>query len=118
MGHTTSQKEIVMSHLYRYRHVVRALAALACTLLALAASAPAAFAMRTGLEGSGQSPLPLSNGKNPTYTLTHAHTVVTGGIPGWQLAVIVIGAALLTMSIALIGHRVKAAHRDQVVPAT
>jgi hypothetical protein len=39
-------------------------------------------------------------------------------MPGWQLAVIVIAAALLTATIALIGHRVKAAHRDQVVPAT
>ena len=105
-----------MSHVYRYRHVVRALAALACTLLGLLAAAPAAFAMRTGFEGSGQSPLPLPNGKGPTNALTH--TVVTGGMPGWQLAVIVIAAALLTATIALIGHRVKTAHREQVVPAT
>ena len=105
-----------MSHFYRFRHVVRVLAAFAFTLLGLAVSAPAAFAMRTGLEDSGGTPPPLPAGKDPTYTLTH--TVVTGGMPGWQLAVIVIAAALLTATIALIGHRVKAAHRDQVVPAT
>jgi hypothetical protein len=105
-----------MSHVHRYRHAVRVLTAFACTLLGLAAWAPAAFAMRTGLEGSGQAPPPLPTGKDPTYTLTH--TVVTGGMPGWQLAVIVIGAALLTATIGVIVHRVKGAHPDQVVPAT
>jgi hypothetical protein len=32
-----------MSHFYRYRHVVRVLAAFACTLLGFAASSPAAL---------------------------------------------------------------------------
>jgi len=105
-----------MSRIYRYRHVVRVLAAFACTMLGLAVSAPAAFAMRIGAEGSGETPLPLPAGKDPTYTLTH--TVVTGGMPGWQLAVIVAGAALLTATTAVIVHRMKAAHRGQVVPAT
>ena len=105
-----------MSHFYRFRHVVRVLAAFAFTLLGLAVSAPAAFAMRTGLEDSGGTPPPLPAGKDPTYTLTH--TVVTGGMPGWQLAVIVTVAALLATTIAVIVHRAKGAHRSQVVPAT
>ena len=75
-----------MSYVYRYRRVVRVLAAFACTLLGLAASAPAAFAMRIGAGASGGSPLPLSTGKDPNYALTH--TVVTSGMPMWQLAVI------------------------------
>jgi hypothetical protein len=105
-----------MSHVYRYRHVVRVLAAFACTLLGLAVSAPAAFAMRTGVEDSGGSPPPLPTGKDPTYTLTH--TVGTGGMPGWQLAVIVTVATLLVAMIAVVVHRVRAAQRNLVVPAT
>jgi hypothetical protein len=105
-----------MSLVYRCRHVVRVLAAFACTLLGLAASAPAAFGMRTGLESSGGTPPPLSAGKDPTYALTH--TVVTGGTPGWELALIITVASLLSAAIAVIAHRVRAAHRDRVVPAT
>jgi hypothetical protein len=105
-----------MTRIYRYRHAVRVLAVFACTLLGLAASAPAAFAMRTGLEGSGQSPLPLPTSKDPTYTLPH--TVVTGGMPGWQLAVIVTVATLLVAMTAVVVHRVRAVQRNRVVPAT
>jgi biopolymer transport protein ExbB/TolQ len=109
-----------MSHAYRYRHVVRVLAAFACTLLGLAASAPAAFAIRIRAEDSGGSPPPLPTGKDPTYTLTHTHThtVVTGGMPGWQLAVIVTVASLLVAIIAVVVHRVRAAQRNRIVPAT
>jgi len=105
-----------MSRIHLYRHVVRVLAAFACTLLGLAVSAPSAFAMRIGAEASGQTPPPLPAGKDPAYVLTH--TVVTGGMPGWQLAVIVTVAALLATTIAVIVHRAKGAHRSQVVPAT
>jgi hypothetical protein len=104
-----------MSHVCRFRHAARVLAAFACTLLGLAVWAPAAFAMRTGAEDSGGTPPPLPTGKDPTYTVTH--TVVTGGMPGWQLAVIVAAATLLTVAIAVIAHRVRATHRDQIVPA-
>ena len=43
-----------MSHVYRYRHVVRVLIVFASTLLGLAVAAPAAFAMRIGDEGSAE----------------------------------------------------------------
>jgi biopolymer transport protein ExbB/TolQ len=105
-----------MSHVYRYRHVVRVLVALACTLLGLAASAPAAFAVRIGANDSGQSPAPFPTGKYPTHTQTH--TIVTGGMPGWQLAVIVTVATLVVAIIAVVMHRVRGAQRNGVVPAT
>jgi hypothetical protein len=95
-----------MSHLYRYRHVVRVLAVFACTLLGLAASAPAAFAMR--MEDPGGSP-----GASPTFT----HTAVTSGMPGWQIAVIAAVATLLVATIAVVVHRVRSAHRGRLVPA-
>jgi hypothetical protein len=104
-----------MSHAHRYRHVVRVLVAFACTLLGLAASAPAAFAMRIGVEDSGGSPPPLPTGKDPTYTLPH--TVVTGGMPGWELALIATVAILLVAVIAVVVHRVRTAHRTRLVPA-
>jgi hypothetical protein len=102
-----------MSHIYRYRHVVRGLVVFASTLLGLAVSAPTAFGIR--VEDSGGSPPPLSSGKGRTYTLPH--TAVTGGMPGWQFAVIVAGLVLIAAVIAVGAHRVRAAHRDRVVPA-
>jgi hypothetical protein len=105
-----------MSYVYRFRHVVRVLAAIACTVLGLAASAPAALAMRIGAQDSGGSPPPLPTGKDSTYTPNH--TVVTGGMPGWQLALMVAVAALLVAMIAVVVHRVRAAQRDRVVAAS
>jgi hypothetical protein len=102
-----------MSHIYRYRHVVRVLVVFASTLLGLVISAPAAFGIR--IEDSGESPPPLSGGKDSTYTLPHA--AVTGGMPGWQLAVIVAGVVLIAAMIAVGAHRVRAAHRGRVAPA-
>jgi hypothetical protein len=104
-----------MSHAYRYRHVVRALAAFACALLGLAVSAPAAFGVMIGANDSGQSPPPLPAGKDLTHTLTH--TIVTGGMPGWQLAVIVTVATLVVAIIAVVMHRVRDAQRNRVVSA-
>jgi hypothetical protein len=72
--------------------------------------------MRIGAQDSGGSPPPLPTGKDPTYALPH--TVVTGGMPEWQLALIVTVAALLVATIAVIMHRVRVAHRDPLVPAT
>jgi hypothetical protein len=95
-----------MSHLCRYRHVVRVLAVFACTLLGLAASAPAAFAMR--MEDPGGS-----SGASLTFT----HTAVTSGMPGWQIAVIAAVATLLVATIAVVVHRVRSAHRGRLVPA-
>jgi hypothetical protein len=91
---------------------VRVLAAFACALLGLAVSAPAAFGVMIGANDSGQSPLPLPAGKYPT------HTIVTGGMPGWQLAVIVTVAILVVSIIAVVVHRVRDAQRNRIVPAT
>jgi hypothetical protein len=102
-----------MSHIHRHGHVVRVLVVFASTLLGLAVSAPAAFAVR--VEDSGGSLPPLPTGKDPTYTLPH--TVVAGGMPGWDLAVIVAGAALFAGMIAVVVHRVRTAHWARLVPA-
>jgi hypothetical protein len=44
----------------------------------------------------------------------HAHAAVAGGLPWWQIALIVAGVALLTGALALLVHRVRAARRVAV----
>jgi hypothetical protein len=38
-------------------------------------------------------------------------TIVAGGMPGWQIALIVVGAALLTAALAVLAGRALAARR-------
>jgi hypothetical protein len=45
------------------------------------------------------------------------HTVVAGGMPGWQIALIAIGAALLAGITAVLVQRAWAARRRPVTPA-
>lgn len=40
------------------------------------------------------------------------HTVVVGGMPGWQIALIAIGAALLAATIAVLLDRARTARRN------
>jgi hypothetical protein len=117
------------------RHVRRlaaALAGLAGALLAFAAAAPAALA-RPGPPRSWQlaqpSPHPLPPGwyKHPPLRAAHVHqvahvpvpvrTVVTGGMPGWQIALISFGAALLAAAVAVLADRAWAARRKPAAAA-
>ena len=104
------------------RRFVAALAALAGVLLAVAVATPAAFA-------SGQPPpLPPIREKHPPLTPVHihqpvhqapvpAHTVIIGGMPGWQIALIAIGAALLAAIVAVLVDRAWAARRKTITAA-
>ena len=114
------------------------LAGLACAWLALAAAAPAAFAVRYPTPGGGgpggmTPPPPPSRGKHPPLPpghvtgpvlgphragyppVSHVHTVVVGGMPGWQIALIAAAAALAAATIAVLADRAWAARRK---PAT
>ena len=100
-----------MSHLRRIPHLARLLAAFACALLGLALSAPAAFALRVqapgGTSGVG------TTGSSPTFT----RTVVSTGMPGWQVAVIVAVVAILAAAIAIAADRARGARRTRIAPA-
>jgi hypothetical protein len=48
----------------------------------------------------------------PVYQV---HTVVVGGMPGWQIALIAVGAALVGAIIAVLADRARTARRS---PAT
>jgi hypothetical protein len=102
-----------MNPIRRLRRIAGVLAGLACAWLGLAAAAPAAFARvpvpgpRAG--GSAGAPAPAV----PAVT----HIVVTGGMPGWQIALIAIGAALLAATAAVLADRAWTARRKTITAA-
>jgi hypothetical protein len=98
-------------HIRRIRRIAGVLAGLACAWLGLAAAAPAAFAMIVPAPGGSGSAAPAP----PARTVTHS--VVVGGMPGWQIALIAIGAALLAAALAVLADRARAARRQAVTAA-
>ena len=88
------------------RRLAGILAALATALLATAAAAPAAFA----------KPVPLAPGRDATGPPPPVHTVIVGGMPGWQIALIAIAAAVAA-SVAVLLDRARAARRHQPAPS-
>jgi hypothetical protein len=114
-------KEIVMNPIRHIRRIAGVLAGVACGWLGLAVAAPAAFAgasptpgpagyITPGAEPPGwhppgyQAPLPV-------------HTVVIGGMPGWQIALIAVGAALLAATAAVLVYRAWTSRRKPVTAA-
>jgi hypothetical protein len=95
----------------RIRRVSASLAAFAATLLGLSAGAPAAFA--------STNIFPAPGGGGPatgTPPATAGHTVIVGGMPGWQVAVIAAGAALLAAAAAVLLDRAWQARRQPLSP--
>ena len=96
----------------RIRHIARlaaALAGLALTWLGLAAAAPAAFAVNY--------PLPIDPGTSTNPAPPVVHTVIVGGMPGWQIALIAVGAALAAATAAVLAYRALATRRQAVTAA-
>jgi hypothetical protein len=132
-------QEIVMNrtrHLRPVRRLATILAGLAAALLATATAAPAAFATRfppPGIPASAPPAAPapehlppLPPGWNKHPPLGHVvgpiykvpvHAVIAGGMPGWQIALITAGAALLAVVLAIIAYRIRATHRRVTSPA-
>ena len=93
------------------RRLTAAVAGLAGALLAVAAVAPAALARPF-------PPRPPGWDKHPPLPLGHVagiHVVVVGGMPGWQIALIAVGTALLAATVAVLADRARAARRP-VIP--
>ena len=102
------------------RRLAAAVAGLACAWLGLAVAAPAAFAASSVPPPSGGSaritlpPEPPGWNKHPPLPVGHVvgpvhkvpvQTVTAGGMPGWQIALIAIGAALFAATAALLAYR-------------
>ena len=98
-----------MNPIRHIRRVATVLAGLAGALLAFAA-APAAFALPA-------PPLGGSGGTSPPAPPVQIHTVVMGGMPGWQIALIAIGAALFAAAAAVLLDRAWTARRRSVTAA-
>ena len=104
-----------MTPIGRLRCVAGVLAGLACAWLGLAPGAPAAFATGSPIPGpvgyitptaeppgwNMHHPLPYGHWTGPVYT-ARVHTVVIGGMPGWQIALIAAGAALAAAAAAVL----------------
>ena len=106
----------------RIRRLAAALAGLAGAVLALAAAAPAALA--------SLPPLPPGLTKHPPLPPGHIHqpvhlpavaapvrTIVIGGTPGWQIALIAAGAALAAVAVAILVDRAWAARKAHATTA-
>jgi hypothetical protein len=105
----------------RIRHIRRLAAAftgLAGALLAFAGAAPAALA-RPAPPRHKYPPLPPGWNKHPPLPrhVSQVHVVVVGGMPGWQIALIAAGAALLAATAAVLVYRAWAARRNPVTAA-
>jgi hypothetical protein len=87
----------------RLRRIAGVLAAATCGLLASAAIVPAAFAMVVPGGGNGGT-----GTAQPNYQIVR---VIAGGMAGWQITLIALGAALLTAAVALFLDRIRAARR-------
>ena len=98
-----------MNHIHRIRRAIRLLAALASALLAAGTAAPA-FA-------AGLRPPPGSLQRPPVPPATRAHTVVVGGMPGWQITLIAVAAAVLAATLAVILDRTRTARRHSAAPS-
>jgi hypothetical protein len=88
----------------RIRRFAACLTAMLAALAASALAAPAAFATIA-------PPAPASQTIPITKQPASVHTVVVGGMPGWQIALIAAGAAVLAAALAVAVDRLLSARR-------
>jgi hypothetical protein len=99
-----------MNTLKRIRRFAAVLAGLAGALVAFGATP--AFAMHEPPPGSGSGIT-----TSPVGTTTppvEVHTVVVGGMPGWQIVLIAAVAALFAATVAVLADRSRSARRKAI----
>ena len=90
-----------MNHIHPIRRLAGILAGLAGALLALTAASPA-LAVNVP---------PPGGGAGTVQPPPQVHAIVTGGMPGWQIALIAVVAALIAAAVAVSADRAWAARR-------
>ena len=90
----------------RFGRLTAVLAAITASLLASIAVVPAAFARPVPPPGGSYRPVPA--GPVPA---TIIRVITTGGMAGWQIALIAIGAALVAATTAILLDRTLAGRR-------
>lgn len=98
-----------MNHIRHIRRLGAVLAGLVAALLASAAVVPAAFARVLPDGGPPYGPAPAT-----PVPATSVRVVTAGGMPGWQIALIAVGAALLAAVVAVLADRALAARRRTI----
>ena len=89
----------------RLRRIIAALAVAAGSVLAWAAAVPAASASIIPVPGDGPyGPVPAPA----------VRVITAGGMPGWQITLIALAAALVAATAAVVLDRVRASHRSAV----
>jgi hypothetical protein len=78
----------------------------------VAFGATPAFAMHVPPPGSGSGVTTSSVGTTPPPV--EVHTVVVGGMPGWQIALIAVVAALVAATVAVFADRARTARRKAI----
>jgi hypothetical protein len=105
-----------MNPIRQIRRIAGVLAG-ACALLTLAAASPA-MAARIPDPGAGvPEPYPgatLPPAPVPPQIHAVTRTVLAGGMPGWQITLIAVGAALLAAVVAVLADRARAARRHVI----
>jgi hypothetical protein len=106
-----------MSHIHHIGRLARILAGLAAALVAAIAAAPAALAAPNPAQpypppGQLSKYEPVAPPVHHTVVPAHTHAAVTGGMAGWQIALIALGAAILAAIAAVLVERARAARRQ------
>jgi hypothetical protein len=90
---------------------IRRFAVVVAGLVAAVLGATPAFARMVPDPGAGY----VAPTSGPAQV--QVHTIVAGGMPGWQIALIAVGAALLAAALAVLAYRTLAARRRVVTTA-
>ena len=105
-----------MNPIRTIRRLATTLAGLAVALAAAVAGTPAAFAQPSPPPGPPGEIIRFGPLLVPHTIPAHTHAVTTGGLAGWQITLIAVGAAILAAIVAVLLHRARAARSHQ--PAT
>jgi hypothetical protein len=92
----------------RIRRILTCLVTLAGALLAFTAASPAALAVHVP---------PPGGTAEPVQAPPQVHTIVVGGMPGWQIALIAAGAALAAAAVAVFLDRARVARNAHATTA-
>ena len=88
----------------RLRRVVAALAAVTCGVLSWAGAVPAASAAIIPVPDGAYGPGPGTPGGT-------VHVIAVSGMPGWQITLIAVTAALAAATVAVLLDRARASRR-------
>jgi hypothetical protein len=94
-----------MNTTHRMYSLIGILTAAACALLVFAAASPA-LAETTRVPHYGPPASVV-----PAQVPAQVHTVIVGGMPGWQIALIALAAALCAATVAVVLDRARAVRR-------